>query len=277
MTALERSLTCGLLASEIDMVNGVLHTGVDDSAILDFALENKFSHIPLADSIDNDSYAISHYAEVDLESNNVLERRAIEIQEVIAGSTPIGLAPSLFSNRLFLFVMEAEKIRYILTPSDLNGLPMRTYLHTVLDHLEGLMADCIDRQWRNHRNKWLDSLSSNRARAVQELYKAKCDRDFATRRIDCTSLSDKANIFGKTPELRGKLGYSSSNKFHADFKNIIKERNRLNHGCQLDFQDLRDSLRHAGPIIVNKNEISWLNTLIQVLQTWIENLSKGSS
>jgi hypothetical protein len=88
----------------------------------------------------------------------------------------------------------------LLTVSDLNRLPVRTYLHTLLDHLESVMAAAIGEAYPYDR--WFALLSESRQAKVSELHELKQRSDFDTCLIDCTTLSDKATILARSEGLR---------------------------------------------------------------------------
>ena len=144
MEALEQSLLCGLIATELDLEAGVKDLNAHDDEILDLARKGRFTRIPLRSREQGLDGPITHVAIVDLDQGRVAERREITVDDVISASTPIGWAVELLRRRRFYFVLDPDQIHKILTVSDVNRLPMRTYLHTVLDHLEGLMSEWIE-------------------------------------------------------------------------------------------------------------------------------------
>src|SRR5215510_8313283 len=136
MTALERSLTCGLIASDLDPQYGVKPLSAPDDDILALAMQHRYSRVPLRDDDSGRKVEVTHVAIVDLARPRVKERRAIAIDDLISAETLIHRAIDLLQQRRFCFPLVHEAIRKILTRSDLNALPVRVYLNTLLAHLE---------------------------------------------------------------------------------------------------------------------------------------------
>ncbi len=272
MTALAESLQCTLIASDLDFERGVLPQTVEEDEILAYALANRFSRIPLFSGEESERL-ITYVALVDLEGERLVERRPITVEDVISGSTPIDKAIQLLTRRPFYFVLDPHCIRKILTVSDLNRLPVRTYLHTLLDHLEGLLAEWIEQAFLE--NSWKTSLSGKRQESIQGLHEQKRREDFDTRLIDCTTLSDKATIIGKSDRLQGELSQPTRSAFKKRLKPIKRLRNRLAHGMpplDKEADTLRDHLRPGG-LLTKRADLEWLNQVVLTLLAWIEALS----
>jgi hypothetical protein len=231
MTALERSLTCGLIASDLDLKSGVKPYSTLDHDILALAMQHCYSRVPLRNDDPGRMVEITDVAIVDLAEHRVPKRRAIIIDDLIAAETPLDRAIDLLQQRGFCFVLVDEAIRKILTRSDLNKLPVRVYLGTLLSHLEGMLADTIDAALCN--DQWFIALSDGRQPEVKGLHAQKAREDSDTRLIDCTTLSDKATVIRKMPDLIQRFGLPSPNQFTRQFKLINDLRKRLDHGLPL--------------------------------------------
>lgn len=255
--ALEAQLTCSLIASEVDFRSGVLSTLDDNEQILEYARANQFTRVLLSDlsiqSKDKERQ-VTHVAIINMDGGCVVEKRPIKIEDLLSGSTPINRLPDLLSKREFFLVFEVDRIRRILTRSDLNKLPMRVYLHTLLDHVEALMADVIEREYPFGR--WLRFLSDQRR--VSELHAKKKKAGTDTRLIDCTSLTNKIRILQQNDALRNRLEYVSGKTYRTTKRRITHVRNKVSH---------------AGEIIVTKSDIRSLGADLETLEGWIEVLS----
>ena len=166
-----------------------------------------------------------------------------------------------------------EAIRKILTRSDLNELPVRVYLSTLLAHLEGMLADTIDAALPN--DQWFTGLSDPRQPAVKRLHEQKIAEDFDTRLIDCTTLSDKSTIIRKIPGLIKQLGLPSPKQFTRQFKLINNLRNRLNHGLpplSEEGDTLRNNLSH-GQQLTKVRDVVWLASVVTTMNAWIDALA----
>lgn len=156
LARMEQTLTCTLISSLIDTQLGIFAANADDAAILEYALPNRFEFIPLKPASGNHTATVSDVAEVDLVKKTVMRRRPVALEDVVAGDTPISRTIELLALRPFYLILEQTCITRILTVSDLNLLPVRTYLHTVLDHLESLMAASMESA--HPEDRWLELL-----------------------------------------------------------------------------------------------------------------------
>jgi hypothetical protein len=73
-----------------------------------------------------------------------------------------------------------------------------------------MLADTIDVALPD--DQWFPYLSDRRQPEVKGLHAQKTGEDFDTRLIDCTTLSDKATIIRKLPDLLKQLGLSTTTK-----------------------------------------------------------------
>ncbi len=273
MTALEQSLHCRLIASELDLDRGVLVRDASDQQILALAQASSFSRVPLGTLDDQSDWTITHVALVDLERRMVQERRPITVEDVISGSTPIGMAFELLSVRPFYFILDPCRIQRILTQSDLNRLPVRTYLHTLLDHVEELLAGWCERLYPH--DGWIDCLAQDAQERIQELHRTKQEADLDTRLVDCTTLSDKGNILGRSPAFLNQLQLTSRRTFRKEFSPVKGLRDRLDHGLpplETAADELRNALRHVAPLS-NRKDLARLNRVVGTLHAWIGALS----
>ena len=144
MTALAQSLHCRLIASDLDFEHGCFAEDAPDAEVLAYALQHQYSRVALLTAADKNPPKVTHVALIDLKAEELKERREIKASDLIAASTPVSQAIGLLAQRPFYFVLDDSEVRQIITVSDLNRLPVRTYLHVLLDHLEGLLADWIE-------------------------------------------------------------------------------------------------------------------------------------
>jgi len=273
MSALEQSLHCGLIASSLDFDHGVMQVDVTEDQILRYALLNDFSRIPLYSTEHDGEKVVTDVAIVDLEGQCLETRRGLAVEEMIAVSTPISDAIQLLSRRHFYFVLEGSRIRRILTASDLNRLPVRTYLHAVLDHLEWCLAERVEATYPN--DSWMSLLPDGSQNQIHRLHKKKRSQDFDTRLIHCTTLSHKATVVGKSREVLAALSFDSQSTFDSSFEDIRRLRNRVNHGLpplDKEADTLRDHLCH-GDLVTKRADLEWLQNTVGSMEQWIDALS----
>jgi hypothetical protein len=170
-------------------------------------------------------------------------------------------------------VLERERLRYVVTRADLNRLPVRTYLSTQLAHLEGLLAEFIDKRLPD--NDWLPLLVEKRQAEARSLYEMKKNDDFDTRLIDCTLLSDKMQIVRDEPEV---VGAPSKTQVGKQAQQILKLRNRLAHNLsplpplEDDGDQLRNHLLHGQPL-VDRGDLSRLCDTEKLIRSWLDALA----
>lgn len=123
------------------------------------------------------------------------------------------------------FVVSGDRIEGLVTLSDLQQLPARAALFTLITNLEMAMAQRIEAErWDRDPTSWLDLLSDGRRkRVVNAICEAKRDDTFVSA-IVCTQLADKATII-----VRKRLISGRPNALRRDFRAIVKLRNRIAH------------------------------------------------
>ena len=108
--------------------------------------------------------------------------------------------------------------------SDLQQLPVRAALFTLITSLEIAMAKRIEAKWPDGAESWLAFLSKGGRKKVSEkIDKSKHDDSFISE-IVCTELKDKCTIIRKQQLIPG-----SQKLLKRDFSAICKLRNQLAH------------------------------------------------
>ena len=122
-------------------------------------------------------------------------------------------------------VVSGDRIAGLVSLSDLQHLPVRAAIFTLITSLEIAMARRIEAEWRDDTTGWLELLSGGRrAKILDEMNTAK-QKDGFVSEIVFTQISDKATIIRKK-----KLVPGSGKQLQRDFNEI---------------RDLRDHLAHA--------------------------------
>ena len=122
-------------------------------------------------------------------------------------------------------VVSGDRVAGLLSLSDLQRLPVRAALFTLITRLEMTMARRIEKEWDGgDRTGWLQLLSEKRqAGIVDAIDKAKREDGFVSE-IAFSQLSDKATILRKRGLIRG-----GTRSLERDFKAIRKLRDDLTH------------------------------------------------
>jgi len=211
----------------------------------------------------------------------------------MAAATPIRQLIPLLALRRFYFLLAGPDVRQIVTVSDLNRLPVRVYLFTILSHLEGLMADLLVDEFPD--DAWLGELTERQRANVRGLYDQKKGVDVDTRLIDCTTLTQKFAIISKNARLRVRFGRTSKATFERYVQPVKELRDRLTHGLDpieepgedernrnatIGFDPMevkgaeqlecaRDHLMH-GAALSRRRDPAWLASVNATIQQWLQ-------
>lgn len=123
------------------------------------------------------------------------------------------------------FVVSGDRIEGLVTQADLQELPVRAALFTLITNLEIVMAQRIEAEWIDKDPKgWLKLLRHDqRKRIKQQVRKAKEGGSFVSE-IVCSHLGDKADILVNKRLIQGSKDFLE----HA-FDAILGLRNSIAH------------------------------------------------
>ena len=123
-------------------------------------------------------------------------------------------------------VVSGERVAGLVSLSDLQQLPVRAALFTLITRLEMAMAQRIETEWHGEDDTgWLELLSEERRKRIREAINKTKDDDGFVSEIAFSQLSDKATIIRKEQLIPG-----SGSRLTREF-NAIRE--------------LRDDIAHA--------------------------------
>ena len=127
--------------------------------------------------------------------------------------------------RQMRLVVSGDRVAGLVSLSDLQRLPVRAALFTLITRLEMNMARRIEREWDGaNKTGWLELLSENRrANILDAIDTAKREDGFVSE-IALSQFSDKATIL-----LKGKLICGARRSLERDFKAIRKLRDNIAH------------------------------------------------
>lgn len=121
-------------------------------------------------------------------------------------------------------VVSGHHVAGLVSLSDLQALPVRASLFTLITSLEIAMAKRIEAEWPNTPDAWLQMLSVGRRDQVREMVnRAKADDNFVSA-IAFTQLSDKTTVIRKARMVGGSI-----NSLKNDFNAIRDLRDRIAH------------------------------------------------
>ena len=121
-------------------------------------------------------------------------------------------------------VVHHNEIIGLVTLSDLQRLPVRAALFTLMTNLEMTMAERIEAEWRDTPGDWLDLLTPGRqTKILERIAIAKREEGFVNE-IVFADLPDKADIIVKRRLMAG-----SATQLRRNFKAVGRLRNKLAH------------------------------------------------
>ena len=119
-------------------------------------------------------------------------------------------------------VVSGDRVAGLVSLSDLQHLPVRAAIFTLITGLEIAMAKRIEEEWHGNDTGWLELLSEGRQAKLSHEMKAAREKDGFVSAIVFTQISDKATIIRKR-----KLAPGSGREFDAirDLRNNIAHSN----------------------------------------------------
>ena len=221
LSALESGITVSLIAT-FDLQTCAASDKVAD--VLNRRDLEPFDYIPVTD---NQSIVGILVRQECKEGFDVVQ----EVMEKLHESILISADASLLSfvaeadRTPFCLVLQGRKITGLVTLSDLQKLPVRPMLFSLITCVELLLAEWLRQKYPNEQD-WLAQLSEGRRKKVDEKWQGLQDNDMAIDRITTTEFGDKRDA-------ALKLGAFPDSK-------KLRE-------CQLNaIEKLRNSVAHSG-------------------------------
>jgi CBS domain-containing protein len=225
----------------LDRVQGSLKVGMimtarddlmtcrrDDSAAVAMARNvDQFSFIPVVD--DNGRYLGLFRAEAWF-GRDAPDAPIGDDFEAFSEDLVIGADASIFDfvmtadARPTRLVVSGHQVAGLISLSDLQQLPVRAALFTLLTSLEIAMAQRIEAEWTSGSADWMSKISAARQVPIRKAIARAKDGDGYVNDIVFTQLCDKVTII-----LKGRLVKGSPPKLRKAFKGIEKLRNDVAH------------------------------------------------
>lgn len=121
-------------------------------------------------------------------------------------------------------VVSGHRVAGLVSLSDLQQLPVRAALFTLITSLEIVMAEWIEAQWPDDPESWLDLLSPGRREKVLKRIEDFKNSDSFVNEVLCTEFADKCTI------IRDRAAFPASNTQMAhEFSAIRDLRDRIAH------------------------------------------------
>lgn len=173
---------------------------------------------------------------------------------ISAGATLRELIP-LLGESPYRLVVTKKGIEGIVTPSDLQKLPVRLYVFALITHLEMLMREIIARRYPND-DDWLALLTDDSRKDINKDWRRLKKRDLNISKLECASLNVECTILEQVlPPEEGK-------KLKEESKMIRELRNSIDHARGYADDDQR------GQTFIDCHEklLSWIEALPHYLE-----------
>ena len=130
-----------------------------------------------------------------------------------------------------VFILSFGRVAGIITRGDLQKVPIRMWLFSLISLIEMQMLRIIRKRFPE--KSWEELISNGRCKKAEEESERRKKKNEEIDLVDCLQFCDKYTIISKTQDLLGKLQYNK------------------NEFCMLleDLKKLRDNLAHAQDII----------------------------
>jgi len=149
-------------------------------------------------------------------------------------------------------VIEGRRIAGLVTLSDLQRLPVRAVLFTMVTHLEILMAEFI----RRDCPKWLKRLPTEQQRKIRRQVEKSRQEDSFVDELLLTNFSDKATIIQQ-----GGSPLVSTGEFAHDLERV---------------RGLRNALAHADHYAASRRDAIETCETVRIIDRWIELFARYS-
>lgn len=162
-----------------------------------------------------------------------VERRAHPIDATHLVTSDLGLAEALdlLRDRSFLFVIEGGGVAGIITPSDLQRVPVSMVVLSLILAAEAGMDQLILAHYGEEG--WLDHLSEERRGRLEERYADLVRRNLETTRLELLMLEDRLRLVGRVGRYREALGFRTRKAFESRAEHLKRVRDALAHGRNL--------------------------------------------
>jgi hypothetical protein len=146
-------------------------------------------------------------------------------------------------------VISGRDISGLVSLSDLQRLPVRAALFTMVTHLEILMANFIRRECAES-SEWLERLSEQRRQMVRDEIGRSLKADTFIDELLFTQFADKVTIIKKSAVMS-----SNRRQFKSDLGRV---------------RDLRNALAHANDYAANPDAAREVCEVVRIMDNWIE-------
>jgi hypothetical protein len=221
-----------------------------------------FDHIPVTEDGQPESRVLgmleAHRFRKDAYKGEVSEVYASLCEEHLIGSdAPIIDFILEASNHDCRLLVSGKSISGLVTVSDLQALPVRAALFTLITRLELVMADWIKSVGETAADAWLGRLDNYRRSRVLTHIRAARQADTYVDDLSCTYFDDKATIV------------RTSEKFAWDDEEFAEAMDKA--------RKLRNALAHAHEYAATRKAAQQVCATVSAVSSWIDLLTPSPS
>ena len=157
--------------------------------------------------------------------------RSISPNEKINCDTGIDDVINKFNEYRYLFAFDNNDFTGIITYADLNRRPIHVFCYIAISEFEKMLRNVVLKKYND--NSWLKKLSDKSQRDIGSIYISEKAKGVERSLLECSTITQLAEIIRSEGECFQSLGYSSRNEVNIKMKKIIDWRNSIMHGRNL--------------------------------------------
>lgn len=189
-----------------------------------------------------DSEELEGDLEIDTAKNAAESCEPITPDMIVSNTTSLFELISMFMDNYFYFVLDRNEISHIVTFNDLDKLPFKISLFSLLIELESSLIDLILSS-EIPLHQFILKLSDKRQSEIVKLCIEKYDFYSPYSALLSTNFIDKKKMISSNKELMSKLGFTSKTQLNKVFDPVNEVRNRVAHSNSiLEYLKTREEL-----------------------------------
>lgn len=158
----------------------------------------------------------------------VIQRADLITPEIIVpADMPILDLFPLFESNWYYFILSKNEISGFVCYPDLDKLPVKLSVFTLILRLESEMSGII--RTKLDVDEFLKALSINRRKRAEELHQKKYGEGESWKLLLCTTFADKIKVFLRNEKLHNLFHVRSKTKLNKFFHKIESIRNQIAH------------------------------------------------
>ena len=153
---------------------------------------------------------------------------SIQTNALVPGSMSLLELPPLFKKHWFYFVLTRNEITHVVSFPDLDKLPVKLCLFSLVMELESAMLDLLVDD-NTSVQRYLAYLPRSRRDKAEELCRAKYRQVTPVGTLFCTTFVDKKHMLSRNSKVVATLPFESRRQYDRFFKRVENVRNQIAH------------------------------------------------